>query len=62
MKHPDIDLIRKKQFIFRINFLDNEVYNEKFINKIDSSIKTIRPFLNYMSEVLTTDENGESII
>ncbi len=62
LNHPDIDLIRKKQFIFRINFLDNEVYNEKFINKIDLSIKTIRPFLNYMSEVLTTDENGESII
>ena len=36
--------------------------NEKFINKIDLSIKTIRPFLNYMSEILTTDENGESII
>ncbi|MBL6649405.1 MAG: DUF2461 domain-containing protein [Flavobacteriaceae bacterium] len=62
LNHPNIDLIRKKQFIFRINFLDKEVYDKKFINKIDLFLKTIRPFLDYMSEILTTDENGQSII
>jgi len=62
LNHPNIDLIRKKQFIFQINFLDKEVYDKKFINKIDLFLKTIRPFLDYMSEILTTDENGQSII
>lgn len=60
--HPDIDLIRKKQFVFKISYADVEVFDKKFINKIEKAIKTIRPFLNYMTEVLTTDENGESLI
>ena len=60
--HPDIDLIRKKQFVFKISYTDVEVFDKKFINKIEKAIKTIRPFLNYMTEVLTTDENGESLI
>ena len=60
--HPDIDLIRKKQFVFKISYTDAEVFDKKFIYKIEKAIKTIRPFLNYMTEVLTTDENGESLI
>ena len=60
--HPGIDLIRKKQFVFKISYADVEVFDKKFINKIEKAIKTIRPFLNYMTEVLTTDENGESLI
>jgi uncharacterized protein (TIGR02453 family) len=60
--HPDIDLIRKKQFIFKINYSDKEVLDKKFIIKIENSLKAIRPFLNYMSDILTSDENGESLI
>jgi uncharacterized protein (TIGR02453 family) len=59
--HPDIDLIRKKQFVFKINYSDKEVLEKRFIDKIELSLKTIRPFLNYMTDVLTTDENGESL-
>jgi len=59
--HPDIDLIRKKQFVFKINYSDKEVLEKRFIDKIEQSLKTIRPFLNYMTDVLTTDENGESL-
>lgn len=58
--HPDIDLIRKKQFVFKINYSDKEVLEKRFIDKIELSLKAIRPFLNYMTDVLTTDENGES--
>jgi uncharacterized protein (TIGR02453 family) len=60
--HPDIDLIRKKQFIFKINYSDKEVLDKKFIIKIENSLKAIRPFLNYMTDILTSDENGESLI
>ena len=40
---------------------DKEVLEKRFIDKIELSLKAIRPFLNYMTDVLTTDENGESI-
>jgi uncharacterized protein (TIGR02453 family) len=59
--HPDIDLIRKKQFVFKIKYSDKEVLEKRFIDKIELSLKAIRPFLNYMTDVLTTDENGESL-
>lgn len=60
--HPDIDLIRKKQFIFKISFSENEVCDKDFINKVEKAFLLIRPFFDYMTEILTTDENGESII
>ena len=40
---------------------DKEVLDKKFINRVEHSFKVIRPFLNYMTEILTTDENGESL-
>jgi uncharacterized protein (TIGR02453 family) len=59
--HPAIDLLKHKQFIFRIDFTDKEVLSENFSKTINANFKAIRPFLNYMSEVLTTDLNGVSI-
>jgi uncharacterized protein (TIGR02453 family) len=61
-EHSAIDLIRKKQFIFTKNFSDKEVMANGFLNKIDETFKSIRPFFNYMSEILTTDLNGVSLI
>ena len=60
--HPDIDLIRKKQFVFKISFSENEVCNKDFISKVEEAFLLIRPFFDYMTEILTTDENGELII
>jgi uncharacterized protein (DUF2461 family) len=59
--HPNIDLIRKKQYIFSISFSDKEVCEPQFINKLENALKTVRPFTDYMSDVLTSDENGESL-
>jgi len=61
-EHKDIDLIRKKQFIFTKKFTDKEVTSPEFLKEIDSAFKTIRPYFDYMSEVLTTDLNGVSLI
>lgn len=61
-EHPSIDLIRKKQFIFTKNFTDQEVLSTDFIDEVNASFKAIRPYFDYMSEVLTTNLNGESII
>jgi len=61
-EHPDIDLIKKKQYIFTRKFSDKEVISEHFLAEIDTSFKAIRPYFDYMSEVLTTDLNGVSLI
>ena len=61
-EHQAIDLLRYKQFIFRCNFTDEEVLAPDFLDKVNSLFKSIRPFFDYMSEVLTTDANGESVI
>lgn len=57
-----IDLIRKKQFIFTKTYTDKDVLAAGFINEVNDSFKKIRPFFNYMSNVLTTNLNGESLI
>ena len=60
--HPAIDLIRKKQYIFVKKYTDKEVLADDFLDQANQSFKVIRPYFNYMSEVLTTNLNGESII
>ncbi|MCG8805362.1 DUF2461 domain-containing protein [Tenacibaculum finnmarkense] len=60
--HPDIDLLRKKGFIAVRNFTDKEVLSNNFLSEIDTSYKALRPFFNLMSEVLTTNLNGESLL
>ena len=59
---PNIDLIRKKAFIFVRNFSDKEVVQADFMKTVNDSFKAIRPYFNYMSEVLTTNLNGESLL
>jgi len=60
--HKAIDLIRKKQYIFTKKFNDQEVLSESFLNEVDTAFKAIRPYFDYMSDVLTTDLNGVSLI
>ena len=61
-EHANIDLIKKKQFIFTKKYSDKEVTSDAFLKEVNSSFKTIRPYFDYMSEVLTTNLNGESLI
>ncbi len=60
--HPAIDLIRKKQFIFIKPYTDKEVLNVSFLEDINNAFGLIRPYFDYMSDVLTTNLNGESIL
>ena len=59
---PNIDLIRKKQFIFSKKYTDKEVFSDQFTQNVLDSFKAIRPYFDYMSSVLTTNLNGESIL
>lgn len=61
-EHKAIDLIRKKQFIFTKKFTDKEVLAPNFIKDVNEAFKAIRPYFDYMSDVLTTDLNGVSLL
>jgi uncharacterized protein (TIGR02453 family) len=56
-----IDLLRYKQFLLIRRFTDEEVLSSSFIDKVNYTFNAMRPFLDYMSEVLTMDENGEML-
>jgi uncharacterized protein (TIGR02453 family) len=60
--HPAIDLLRYKQYWFECSFTDKEVLAKDFVMIVNKKFKSIRPFFDYMSEVLTTDVNGEAIV
>ncbi|MBF8149517.1 DUF2461 domain-containing protein [Winogradskyella sp. F6397] len=60
--HPSIDLIRRKQFIFVKTYTDQDVLAADFLQEVNDAFKTVRPFFNYMSDVLTTNLNGESLL
>ncbi len=56
--HPDIDLIRHKQFIVTQGFTDKLVTSPDFLEHLIEGFLAMRPYFDYMSEVLTTDKNG----
>lgn len=60
-EHPAIDLIRKKQYLISRKFTDKEVTDKNFKAEVVNTFLAMRPFFDYMSEVLGTNLNGESI-
>jgi uncharacterized protein (TIGR02453 family) len=56
--HESIDLLRYKQFLLIRRFTDKEVLSNSFLQEANTTFKNMRPFFDYMSEVLTTDTNG----
>lgn len=59
---PAIQLLRYKRFYFRHHFTDKEVLSKDFVKKVNESFKTIRPWFDYMSDVLTSNADGESLL
>lgn len=60
-EHSAIDLIRKKQFYVARSFTDKEVLSPDFLHQVNDTYQTLRPFFDYMSAVLTTNLDGETI-
>jgi uncharacterized protein (TIGR02453 family) len=60
--HAAIGLLRYKQFLLRHDFTDAEVLNPDFVKNANDVFKKMRPFLDFMSEILTTDTNGVSVV
>ena len=59
---PALDLIRKKSFTVHRNFTDEEVVADDFLQEVKRTFEAMRPYFDYMSMVLTTNLNGESVI
>jgi uncharacterized protein (TIGR02453 family) len=57
--HEGIDLLRYKQFLLIKRFTDKEALSDTFLKEADLSFQAMRPFFDYMSDVLSTDPNGE---
>lgn len=57
--HDRIELLRMKQFLFTKSFTDEEVLASDFDKKVIEAFKKLRPFFEYMTDVLTTNSNGE---
>ncbi|WP_126246149.1 DUF2461 domain-containing protein [Chitinophaga rhizosphaerae] len=58
--HEAIDLLRYKQFLLIRRFTDAEVLAPDFPAVADQTFQAMRPFFDYMSEVLTSDPNGQA--
>jgi len=59
---PAIALLRQKGFILVHPFTDAEVIHPDFAAQVNDGFKRMRPFLDVMTEFLTTDLNGESLL
>jgi uncharacterized protein (TIGR02453 family) len=59
---PGEDLIRRKQYLVMRKFADKAVLADGFDQEVVKTFKTMRPFFDYMTMVLTTDSNGESLL
>jgi uncharacterized protein (TIGR02453 family) len=57
--HPALDLLQFKQYLISKKFSDKEVLEPDFYKKVNETFKAMRPFFDFMSLALTTDENGE---
>ena len=51
-----------KQFTVSRQFSDKEVLAKNFQKEVIKTFEAMRPYFDYMSEVLTTDLNGVSLI
>jgi uncharacterized protein (TIGR02453 family) len=58
----NIDLIRLKSFVVSCSLTDEEVLDSNYVALVITHFELLRPFFDYMSDVLTTDLNGTSLL
>lgn len=59
---PMIDYLRKKQFLLKRNYTPNDVFAKDFAANVTAGLLAMRPFFDFMTEALTTNLNGESLL
>ncbi|AWW00303.1 DUF2461 domain-containing protein [Arcticibacterium luteifluviistationis] len=61
IEHPEIELLRYKQFLLIHPLTDEEVFASSFPEKASDVFQKMRPYFDLMSDFLTTDLNGIEI-
>ena len=59
--HPEINLLRRKNFVFIHPIPDSDICSEEFVSNTVKAFQVSRPFLNLMSDILSTDLNGQAL-
>ncbi len=59
--HPEIELLKMKQFMHKRTFTKEETLAANFHKEVVKTYKAIRPFFNYMSDILSYNLNGEPL-
>ncbi len=60
--NPNIDLLNHKQFIIWHKFTDKEAFAPDFYKEVAKGLKKMLPMFNVITDYLTTNLNGESIL
>ena len=60
--HPAADLLRYKQFLISRTVPEKVLLSKKGLDEVVKSFRAMRPFFDYMSDILTTNTNGESLV
>lgn len=53
--HPDIDLLKYKEMFFMRTYSNEEVKSRHFLNTIVEDAKLLKPFLDYLNELINND-------
>ena len=61
-EHSNIDLIKKKQYLFIKKMDDSAILASDFQMEVIQHFNALRPIFNYFSNLLTTDLNGVSVL
>ena len=60
--HPHIDLLRFKQHLFMVHYSEAQATAPDFLDRLNAALQAVRPFVDYMSNVLTTNADGERLV
>ena len=58
---PAIPLLKHKQFLLIRRFTDEQIQSDNYLETVVYTFQAMRPFFYYMSDILTTDLNGEPL-
>lgn len=61
-ENENIDLLNHKQFVVWHKFSDKEIHAKDFHKKVAKGFKNMLPFFTVLTDYLTTDLNGESLL
>ena len=59
--HPAADLLKYKQFLIGIDIPEKVLLSKKGLDTVVNGFRAMRPFFDYMSDILTTSTNGEAL-